>query len=344
MARPLRIDVAGGWYHVMSRGIERRSIFLDDSYCLHFLDLLGEMSLRYDIEVHVYTLMGNHYHLIVRTPEANLSAAMQWLNVSYGAWFNAKQRRVGHIFQGRFRSTLIDGDGGWLLDVSAYVHLNPVRVSALGLGKRANKAEAEGLVAPDRSKIEQRLLTLRSHRWSSYRAYGNYGKAPDWLFTKELLQRSGGRAEYRRFVQGYVTRGLDPKEFETLTEHVAIGGREFLEKAKSMVASISGEQPDRAFVSSNVPFERVMAIVEQEKRESWDDFRNRYGDWGCAMVLYLARMRSGLTLREIGDAAGGMEYKTVSTSVRRFKARLAREPVIKRLAERLLAELANVET
>jgi putative transposase len=70
---------------VMSRGIERRSIFLDDAYCFHFLDLLGEMSQRYGIELNVYTLMGNHYHLIVRTPEANLSAAMQWLNVSYGA-------------------------------------------------------------------------------------------------------------------------------------------------------------------------------------------------------------------------------------------------------------------
>jgi len=344
MARPLRIDVAEGWYHVMSRGIERRPIFLDDAYCFHFLDLLGEMSQRYGIEVHVYNLMGNHYHLIVRTPEANLSAAMQWLNVSYGAWFNAKQRRVGHIFQGRFRSTLIDGDGGWLLDVSAYVHLNPVRVSALGLGKSANKAESEGLVAPDRATIEQRLRTLRSHRWSSYRAYGNYGKAPDWLFTDEILKRSGGHAKYRRFVQSYVTRGLDPEEFAGVTEHVAIGGREFLEKAKAMVSSLSAEQPDRAFVSRNVPFERIVAIVEEEKGESWDDFHNRYGDWGCGMVLYLARMRSGLTLQQIGDCVGGMAYKNVSLRARRFKQRLKQEPALRRLGETLLARMMNGET
>ncbi|MDA1280806.1 MAG: hypothetical protein O3B95_12355 [Chloroflexi bacterium] len=96
----------------------------------------------------------------------------------------------------------------WLLDLSAYVHLNPVRVAALELDKHANKAESKGLVNPDSSKIEMRLKKLRDHRWSSYRAYGNYAKTPPWLFTEEILQRSGGRAKYRRYVQGYVTRGL----------------------------------------------------------------------------------------------------------------------------------------
>ena len=105
MARPLRIDVENGWYHVMSRGIERRTIFPDKSYCFHFLDLVGEMAERYGVEVHAYVLMGNHYHLILRTPYANCSQAMQWLNVSFSAWFNAKLQRVGHVFQGRFRST-----------------------------------------------------------------------------------------------------------------------------------------------------------------------------------------------------------------------------------------------
>ncbi len=105
----------------MSRGTERRTLFLDNSYCFHFLDLLGEMSQRYSVEIHAYVLMGNHYHLILRTPYANCSEAMQWLNVSFSAWFNAKRQRVGHVFQGRFRSTLVDGEGAWLLDLSAYV-------------------------------------------------------------------------------------------------------------------------------------------------------------------------------------------------------------------------------
>jgi len=136
-------------------------LFVDKSYSFHFLDLLGEMSERYGVEVHAYVLMGNH-HLIVRTPEGNASAAMQWLNVSFGAWFNAKQQRVGHVFQGRFRSTLVDGDGGWLLKLSAYVHLNPVWVTAMGLGKWENKAEAQGLVQPDRQAVSARLMDYKT--------------------------------------------------------------------------------------------------------------------------------------------------------------------------------------
>ena len=88
MSRPLRIDVEGGWYHVMSRGIERRPIFLGATYYRHFLELLEEMSSRFSVEVHAYCLMRNHYHIIIRTPGANTSRAIQWLNVSYSAWFN----------------------------------------------------------------------------------------------------------------------------------------------------------------------------------------------------------------------------------------------------------------
>lgn len=83
MARPLRIDVKDGWYHTMSRGIEGREIFCEDRYYEHFLELLEEMTGRYAVQVHACALLGNHYHLILRTPQANASAAMQWLNVSY---------------------------------------------------------------------------------------------------------------------------------------------------------------------------------------------------------------------------------------------------------------------
>ena len=344
MARPLRIDVAGGWYHIMSRGIERRAIFLDNSYCFHFLELLGEMTSRFNIEVHAYVLMGNHYHLILRTPEANASQAMQWLNVSYSAWFNAKCQRVGHLFQGRFRSTLIDGNGGWVLDMSAYLHLNPVRVSALGLTKSTNKAEAQGLVKPKREQVLARLRTLREHRWSSYRAYGNYGKTPSWLFTEELLCRAGGQAAYRKYVQQYVTRGMNPSEFVDLRERVAVGGRDFLCRSRTLVSSTSPEQPDRRFVTQHVSFASVLAAVEHVKGEQWEGFRNRYGDWGHSMVLYLARLRTGLSLKEIGTLAGEMEYKNVSTRVRRFEKRLVEDRQLRELAKRCMGRMTNDET
>jgi len=344
MARPLRINVEGGWYHVMSRGIERRTIFLDDSYCAHFLDLLGEMTERFGVEVHAYVLMGNHYHLILRTPGANASQTMQWLNVSYSAWFNAKRERVGHVFQGRFRSTLIDGDGAWLLMASAYVHLNPVRVSALGLGKSANKAEALGLVKPDAGQVRERLRVLREHRWSSYRVYGNYAASPEWLVTRELLDRAGGRERYRRYVQSYVTRGMDPAEFTGFSERVALGSREFLDRARSWVRAVSLEQPDRSFLIRRVPFEKIVKTVEAVKGEAFADYRNRHGDWGLAMVLYLSRRRGGQTLAQIGELAGGMAYKTVFAQVKRFEAKLMADAPLRAITEQCLKKMSNVET
>lgn len=133
MSRPVRVDVADGWYHTMARGTERRTIFRDERDCRHFLDLLGKMSERYGVKVHGYALMGNHYHLLIQTPARNCSQAMQWLNVSYSAWFNRRGGRVGHVFQGRFGSSLIQGRGDWVLVCSTYLHLNPVRVTGLEL-------------------------------------------------------------------------------------------------------------------------------------------------------------------------------------------------------------------
>ncbi len=343
MARPLRIDVENGWYHVMSRGIERRTIFVDDSYCAHFLDLLGEMSNRFGVEVHAYVLMWNHYHLILRSPGANTSHAMQWLNVSYSAWFNARRQRVGHVFQGRFRSTLVDGDGAWLLGVSAYVHLNPVRVMGLGLGKADNKAEAMGLVAPDRDQVQARLKVLREHRWSSYRIYGNYARAPEWFMTSELLDRAGGAAAYRRYVQSHVTRGMDPSAFTGFSERVALGSREFLDRARARVGTVSAEQPDRRFAARRIPFARIVSAVESVKGEPWSDFRHRYGDWGTGMVLYLSRMHSGLTLQQVGDAADGMAYKAVYERVRRMKAELEKNADMQHIARQCADRIWNME-
>ena len=130
MARPLRIIFPGAWYHVTSRGQERRPIFLDDRDREHFLELLEVMVSRFRVRVHAYVLMDNHYHLLLETPEANLSRAIQWLNVSYAAWFNCRHRRSGHLTQGRFKAILVE-QTAWALELSVYVHLNPVRVAGL---------------------------------------------------------------------------------------------------------------------------------------------------------------------------------------------------------------------
>ncbi len=323
----------------MSRGTERRTLFVDDSYAGHFLDLLEEMSRRFAVQVHAYVLMGNHYHLILRTPSANASRAMQWLNMAFSAWFNAKQQRVGHVFQGRFRSTLVDGDGAWLLKLSAYVHLNPVRVAGLGLDKAANKAEARGFAAPDRESVRSRLRVLREYRWSSYRCYVNYVSAPEWLVTDELLRRAGDAGKYRRFVQRYVTRGLKPEDFDGLGERVVLGSTAFLDKVRGWVGQVGRETPNTAELSRCVPLEAIIQAVEAVKGETLDSFLTRHGDWGKPAVLYLARERSGLTLAEIGMRIGSMDYNAVSAAVRRFKDRLAKDREVREVMDQCQKQL-----
>ena len=139
MARPLRIEQVGGWYHITGRGNERRSIYRSERDREHFREQMAEMTRRFAVLMHAYVLMDNHYHLLVELREPNLSRAVQWLNVSYSIWFNLRHRRSGHLFQGRFKSVIVNPEE-WGLELSRYVHLNPVRVAKLGLGKSDRQA------------------------------------------------------------------------------------------------------------------------------------------------------------------------------------------------------------
>ncbi len=333
------MDVEGGWYHITARGIERRTIFEDRPDHEHFLELLADLPERYGAEVHAYALMGNHYHLLIRTPNANASAAIQWLNVSYSVWFNRRRERVGHLFQGRFWSTLIDGDGSWVLSASIYIHLNPIRTMEVGLDKVSNRAEAEGIKPLDRERVKERLRRLRGHEWSSYGAYVGYRSRPAWLTTEELLKRAGGVAAYRRRLHAHVTRGALPDGYEDGAARLARGSRAFLEGLKRRVGVLSQEQPARRELARCVPLEQVVSVVERVKGERWETFKDRHGDDGRDLVLYLARRRSGRTLREIGEALGVGTYKTIDQAVRRFEKSLTRSPARRECVEACLAQL-----
>jgi|GEM_PF-6591472 len=140
MARPLRIQRAGGWYHVTARGIEQRPLFRQPADYARLLELLPVMSVRYRVKVHAYALRENHLHRALSTPEANLSAAMHGLETAYGFGFYRRYQCVGPLFQGRFKAVLFEGPGeAW--PITRYVHVNPVRVKALGLDRRSRQAE-----------------------------------------------------------------------------------------------------------------------------------------------------------------------------------------------------------
>ena len=183
MARPTRLDLEGGWYHVLNRGIERRSIFRSSKCYSHFVELLSQLPKRFGLRIHGYVLMANHYHLQIETPQANLSKAIQWLNVSYSVWFNRKYQRMGPLFQGRFKAVLHEPSTQALV-INRYIHLNPVRIGRLG-GHEERSGEATNQLTGE--LVKTRVDALRNYPWSSYRSYVKNTKKPAWLTTAPVL-------------------------------------------------------------------------------------------------------------------------------------------------------------
>lgn len=175
MARPLRIELAGGLYHVTARGDRREAIYVDDTDRQRWLTLLGEVCERFNWRCHAYCQMTNHYHVVVETPEGNLSRGMRQLNGVYTQQTNRRHDHVGHVFQGRYKAILVEKDS-YLLELARYVVLNPVRA-----GMTAEAGDWP---------------------WSSYRATIGEASAPKWLETDWLVGQFGGRQSSA--VRGYI--------------------------------------------------------------------------------------------------------------------------------------------
>lgn len=182
MPRPLRIEYPGAWYHVMNRGLEGREIFARPGDGRQFLTLLAEACSLFEAECHAYCLMPNHYHLLLHTPQGNLSQLMKRLSGIYTQRFNLGHERDGPLFRGRYKATLVDADN-YLLQVSRYIHRNPL---------------AAGLISQ-----------AENYRWSSYRSYLTPSGAPDWLHREMLLEMAGGPDAYRDYVETHSDREID---------------------------------------------------------------------------------------------------------------------------------------
>ena len=336
MARPLRVQFKNGWYHVTARGDNRQRIFYDERDRRHFLELIGEMSERHAVQVHAYVLMDNHYHLLVCTPHANLSAAVQWLNVAYSVWWNRRHDRVGHVFQGRFKAVVVES-GEWVLACSLYIHLNPVAVGSLALSKNQKRAEAHGLVQAPESLCAERLERLRNYPWSSFRAYAGYGPAAEWLSREEVLGRAGGAAGYRHLAEEKARRGLDESLWSQLKWGLVLGGEGFARKVRAQVEP-NRESSGRRALRGRSSWAEVVRAVEKVRGEPWAQFAGWRGDPGLAMALYVARRCTGLTLRALGEAAGGMDYTAVGMAIKRFEGRLAKDGALRGMTERLSEE------
>ena len=222
MARPLRLEFPGALYHVTSRGDRREPIYEGDADRHAFLRTLDEVCDTYNWVCHAYCLMGNHYHLVIETPEGNLSKGMRQLNGVYTQTFNRLHCRVGHVFQGRYKAILVEKEG-YLLELARYVVLNPVRAGIV-------KTPLEWL-------------------WSSYRATLGYPASLDALRTDWLLSTFAGRraeavGRYRAFVAAGVNQ---TSPWESLRNQVYLGSEAFVSEMQEHVAGdeVLSEVPSR---------------------------------------------------------------------------------------------------
>jgi len=333
MSRSLRVNLPDGWYHVTARGHNRCTIYIDLADRLHFLELLERMIEMHRVEIHGYVLMDNHYHLIVRTPEANLSQAIQWLNVSYSVWWNLKHQRCGSLFQGRFKSIIVEA-GMRLLSLSQYIHYNPVAVKGLEMSKRDKTSNTRGWGTPSREMAAKRLEVLREYRWSSYRAYAGYERAPLWLLTAEVLRRvEGSREVYRATTEERLLAGHDEDFWSVVKWGVVLGSTAFAEGLRKQV-KVLREHSGRSMIRRRLAWNDFVECMEVLKGEPWSEFCDRRGDWGRDISLWAARRIGGYTLAELAREIGDIDYSAVYQSVRRLenRARLDKS-LAKRMAE-----------
>jgi putative transposase len=332
MARPLRIDLKDGWYHVINRGLERRRIFEAKADFDRFIRVLGELPARFGVLVHAYALMPN-YHLLVQTPEANLSRAIQWLNVCYSVWFNRKRQRVGPLFQGRFKAILVAPDGSHL-QVSRYVHLNPVRTRRFGLSKEKPPVAEEG-PTPE-ALIEARVRHLSAYPWSSFAFYCGLKTPPPWLTTEPLLEMLGGATEaqrrraYRQYVEAPVRAGLEDSLLNEALTGLVVGSKRFV---AAMLALAKGDRAQQQAVQRlhrDLAWEAIQAAVVSAKQEPWEAFCNRRGDVGRDLALMVARRFGRYSLAELGGLVG-VSYAAVAQAIAKAEKRLTADKDTARL-------------
>jgi len=309
MARPLRVEYPGAFYHVTDRGVEKRPIFTDDHDYVGFLDTMARMRPRYGVEIIAYCLMPNHYHLFVRTNRGKLHRFMQELNGRFGARFNKRHNRVGHLFQGRYRAILVQSDA-YAMDVARYIHMNPVRA---GLASSPS-----------------------CYRWSSYTQYGPKAVVgiADTSFLLDLCHSKHDKARRAMvdFTEDHKARILDP--VICAKGGIVLGDADFLAWLRR---SVFPRRPDRP--SSRLadllgsPEGTVASMRRRISAITTDSALSR------RLLVYALRTSTGLRCAQIAQLTGLKSQDAVGSAIRRLlRARMKNkglDSLMRRLESRL---------
>ena len=283
VSRQLRLDFAGAIWHVTSRGNERREIFRDDRDRRTFLGLLESVVLARRWILHAYVLMDNHFHLLVETPEPGISRGMKRLNETWAQAFNRRHRRVGHLFQGRFKGILVERESH-LLELTRYIVLNPVRCGAV---RSAGEWE-----------------------WSSYRATAGLGQAPKWLDPQIVLRNFHPRDPIlaQRAYQEFVgkARQSEYRPWEMVVGQIYLGGPSFCERMQSLAEAVreTREFPRVQRRPVRPSFESIVTAVCQSFSETEESLSRKSRRPGRKIVAYLGYQETGLTLAALAEWLG----------------------------------------
>jgi REP element-mobilizing transposase RayT len=305
MGRAWRIEFDGAFYHVMSRGNEGRNIFFCDDDRQGFLGVVCEISERFEIDIFAFVLMDNHYHLLIRTRRANLSKAMQWLGVTYTRRFNNKHSRIGHLFQGRFKSIIVQNNI-YLMQLSCYIHRNPLRAGAVN--------------------------RLARYPWSSYPVYAYGNKGPQWLSTELILSQFDEKSRhrgYREKVQGYAKE--EKRLLEDLKHGMFLGSKRFVDNIRStylpQVPHREIPQQKSMFKEFNpVSFlDKAAKILNCDIRRFQQSSRISSSDKEDRDILVYALWKTGILTNEKIGQLFGVTSSSISHSVRALSLKLKKD-------------------
>ncbi len=315
MARPLRIEYPGAFYHVTSRGNEQKEIFKSQKDRERFLSYLESAAERYGAVIHAYCLIGNHYHLLLETPEGNLSQIMRHINGAYTTYFNVKRKRAGHLFQGRYKAILVEADS-YATELSRYIHLNPVKA---------------GMVARP-----------EEYRWASYRSFIGEEESPKWLNARFILESFGDEGanagkKYRRFVEDAL--GSDEQSpLQATIASIILGSTAFVEEISA--AHVGAKQADRSVpalraLKGRPMLDEIVAAVRAVVGED-QGLLKKAG-------IYFCHRYSGKKLKEIGKLFGGSDA-AASQASRRFALQAEKDRKLQKVIEKASERLGIVKS
>jgi putative transposase len=314
MARPLRISYPGAFYHITSRGNEQKDVFKSNRDREKFLEYLQSATDRYNAVIHCYSLMSNHYHLLLETPSGNLSKIMAHINGAYTNYFNVKRGRFGHLFQGRYKAILIEADE-YAKELSRYIHLNPVRTGLVKLPEE--------------------------YEWSSYSYYIGKGKAPEWLKMDLILgyfgsKTSDSQKNYKKFVGLLIDKEYE-SPLKDLVSSTLLGTQGFVVDIKDKY--LSGQKEDKDLpalkeLKKTLTIDDISDVVDKTIK---DDLK-----LSRIIKIYLSQRYTGEKLDAIGEYFG-IGGSGVCQAGRRIADRLEKDMALAKVINKAEENLSRMK-